>query len=333
MDLTRQMLAYSGRGHFEVKDLNLGELVAENVHMLRAATSRNVALNLQLDENLPRILADAGQMQQVVMNLITNASDAVGGGVGTVTLAMGVRDCDDGYLVKSRLVEKPAPGTFVYLEVTDTGCGMDEETERRLFDPFFTTKFTGRGLGMSAILGIVRGHGGAIMVESKVGKGTTVRVLFPVWTGTSDLVASCSFPEPAALPARREGGLVLAVDDEESVLRFCRRALERLGFKTVTAADGEEAVAIFRQRADEFDWVFLDLTMPKMDGVAAFLELRRLRPDIPVVMCSGFDEQEATERLREHRLNGFVKKPYGIEDLRRVADGLPRGRARAEGTP
>jgi two-component system cell cycle sensor histidine kinase/response regulator CckA len=333
VDLTRQMLAYSGRGHFEVKELDLSELVAENVHMLRAAISKNITLKLQLGEKLPRVSADAGQMQQVVMNLITNASEAVGEAAGIVALATGVQDCDADYLTKSRLVEKPAAGTFVCLEVTDTGCGMDEETEQRLFDPFFTTKFTGRGLGMSAILGIVRGHGGAITVESGPGKGTTVRVLFPASTGAEDPPPAGGSLEAVASSAPATGGLVLVADDEESVLGFCERALKRLGFQTVSAANGEEAVAIFRERADEISWVLLDLTMPRMDGVAAFLELRRLRPDVPVIMCSGFDEEEATERLRDRGLTGFVKKPYGIDDLRRAAESLPRRRRPAEGTP
>jgi PAS domain S-box-containing protein len=179
-DLTRQMLAYSGRGHFVVGQIDLGELVQENAHMLRTAIPRTVTLKINLADGLPPIEGDSGQLQQMVMNLITNAAEAIGDQPGVVSLATGTQECDEEVLRHSRLQDRPSPGRYVWLEVSDNGCGMTKETQERLFEPFFTTKFTGRGLGMSAVLGIVRGHQGAIMVDSAVGQGTTVRVLFPV---------------------------------------------------------------------------------------------------------------------------------------------------------
>jgi PAS domain S-box-containing protein len=179
-DLTRQMLAYSGKGRFVVEKMNLSELVRENIQIFRSSIPATIALNLHLNRDIPFIMADISQIQQVVMNLITNAAEAIGDNAGTITLSSGLQTCDVGCLALSRFQEKPVPGDFIYLEVTDTGCGMDEETQQKIFDPFFSTKFTGRGLGMSALQGIILGHKGAIVLDSKIGSGTTIRVLFPV---------------------------------------------------------------------------------------------------------------------------------------------------------
>ena len=179
-DLTQQMLAYCGKGRFIVKTIDLNALIQENLNLFEAAIPETIHFDLRLDRDIPAIKADAGQMQQVIMNLITNAAESIGEQRGVITLATGVERCDAARLLQSRLEEKPPAGEFVYVQVTDTGCGMDEETSRRLFDPFFTTKFTGRGLGLSAVLGIVRGHGGAILLDSALDRGTTVTVLFPV---------------------------------------------------------------------------------------------------------------------------------------------------------
>ena len=178
-ELTRQMLAYSGRGKFSIGLLSLNELVEENLHLLRTSIPETTALNLHLDRALPAVEADAGQVQQVVVNLITNASEAIGSEPGVITLSTGVRDFGVSDLGQNRLDEAPPAGRYAYLEVADTGCGMDEQTQKRMFDPFFTTKFTGRGLGMAAVLGIMRGHRGAILLDSAQGKGAVVRVLFP----------------------------------------------------------------------------------------------------------------------------------------------------------
>jgi CheY-like chemotaxis protein len=252
------------------------------------------------------------------MNLITNASESLGDKAGVVALSTGVMDCDEGYLSRSRIEEKPAPGRFVFLEVADTGCGMDEETRGRLFDPFFTTKFTGRGLGMSAGLGIVRGHSGAIMVESEVGKGTTVRVLFPVSKtasverGPKEKAATGRIRDAGKSPL---SGTVLIVDDEEMVRAPCAAMVTHAGYRALTAANGDEAVALFLGHADEIVCVILDLTMPGMDGVATFEALRRIRQDVRVILSSGYNEQEATQRFLGKGLAGFVKKPYEMETL------------------
>ncbi|MGD0821948.1 MAG: PAS domain S-box protein [Desulfomonilia bacterium] len=318
-DLTNQMLAYSGKGRFDLKPFDLSELVQEMAHLLKASISKTVTLNLQMDGDLPSIVADPSQIQQIIMNLIVNASEAIGDHPGVVAISTGSLDCDQGYLQRSRLKEKPAPGAYVFIEVRDTGCGMDEETKDRLFDPFFTTKFTGRGLGMAAVLGIVSGHKGAIMVESEPGRGATIRVMFPA----SDLGEPVKGKKPGVSAMEGEGaamgpisGTVLVADDEDMVRDLCKSMIERLGYKVMTACDGEEAVKIFRENASEIVCVILDLTMPRLDGMAAFDELRHIKADVKVILSSGYDEREATERFTGKGLAGFIKKPYQLSILR-----------------
>jgi len=318
-NLTRQMLAYSGGGKVFPSPLNLNELVTGNMEMLRRAVPAGVEIDCRLGGGLSPILGDSGQVHQVLVNLLTNAAEAIGAGPGTIRLGTGEMDCDGTYLRSSRLTEKPLPGKFVWLEVADTGCGMDDDTLQRLFDPFFTRKFTGRGLGMAAVLGIVRGHHGAIFVESRAGAGTTVRVLFPAApeeAGKSRIPAAPAVAGevlPETLP-----GTALVVDDEAIVLEVCAAFLEKLGMKAVTVSGGREALERFRRSPDGFDCVILDLTMPGMDGFATFEALRSLDPGVKVVLCSGYNEAEATERFQGMGLAGFLHKPYELEELRAI---------------
>ncbi|MFH0880075.1 MAG: response regulator [Lentisphaerota bacterium] len=315
-DLTRQMLAYSGKGSFVLRPLDLSELVEENAHILKAAIDKNVNLKLSLAHQLPPITVDPGQLQQVIMNLITNASEAIGEQPGVVSLATGVDYFDEASLSNSKLVEKPRPGCFVWLEVSDTGCGMDDVTQLRIFDPFFTTKFSGRGLGLSAVLGIIRGHQGAIMVESTLGRGSKIRVLIPAQTTEAVArEAKKTRLENAAIAAKPVSGVVLVVDDETMVRELCHRMLERLGFRVFTAVDGQDALSVFQGHADEIDCVLLDLTMPRMDGVATFSELRRLRPNLRIILSSGYSHQEAIHRFGGQGLAGFIQKPYQLRTL------------------
>jgi PAS domain S-box-containing protein len=314
-DLTRQMLAYSGRGRFVIRRLDLSALVDENAHLFRASIAHTTELDLRLERDLPAVEADAGQVQQVVMNLITNASEAIGGEPGTITLATGVARCGEADLARSRLEEKPAPGTFAYLEVADTGCGMDDGVRQRMFEPFFTTKLTGRGLGMAAVQGIVRGHGGALFLDSAPGRGTAIRVLFPVAPGPEGArppSPSAGEGTAAAAPAMR--GRVLLVDDEEMVRDASGRMLEFLGLTVVKAGDGEEAVEVMRRHGDEIDVVLLDLTMPRMDGAATLDRILEIRPEARVILCSGYDEPDLRARMAG-RLAGFLAKPFDLEEM------------------
>lgn len=318
-DLTRQMLAYSGRGHFVVENLNLTELVEDNVSMLKSAVSKNTTFDLRLDPDLPLLRGDAGQIQQVIMNLITNASESLDAKAGTVSLSTGEGTFDAAYLKRSCLAEIPPGGHFVWLEVADTGCGMDKSVQDRLFEPFFTTKFTGRGLGMAAVLGIVRGHRGALMVESVVGEGTTIRVLFPALAAPRVKPCRTRHDFTSTRPIQNideHSSTVLVVDDEETVRELCGEMLRNMGFRTLLAADGHDALRIFRDHGGGIDCVLLDLMMPGLDGVGTYQELQRMDPNVKVILCSGYSVEEATERFAGFELAGFIGKPYGLRQLR-----------------
>jgi PAS domain S-box-containing protein len=313
-ELCRQMLAYSGKGKFVVEKLNLSELVKEMAHMLEVSTSKKAILRYHFPENLPPVEADPTQLRQIIMNLITNASEAIGEESGIIRVSTGVLECDRAYLEGSYyLADNLAPGSYVFLEVTDTGNGMDAATREKIFDPFFTTKFTGRGLGLAAVLGIVRGHKGAIRVYSEPGKGSTFRILLPAVPGEADQVGLKSGVEEPAWQGR---GTILLIDDEEAIRRLGQQMLERLGFEVLTAADGSEGVEVYRQHWDRIVCVILDLTMPQMGGEETMGELRQIREDLRIILSSGYDEQEVTQRFASKGLAGFIQKPYTLKRLR-----------------
>lgn len=310
-DLTKQMLAYSGKGKFVIEVVQLSAVVEEMTHLLEVSISKKCVLKYHFAHELPPVEVDVTQLRQVIMNLIINASEAIGDRSGVIAITTGAMECDDRYLAESYLDEDLPAGFYVYLEVSDTGCGMDAQTRARIFDPFFSTKFTGRGLGLAAVLGIIRGHKGAIKVYSEVGKGTTFKVLLPA-ANAPVKPADTSPAEPA--PWHGEGMILLA-DDEETVRALSKRMLETLGFTVVLAGDGRQAVDVFQQNADKISAVLLDMTMPHMDGQQAFTELRRIRPNIKVILSSGYSEQDAVERFAGKGLSGFLQKPYGLEEL------------------
>jgi PAS domain S-box-containing protein len=305
-DLARQMLAYSGKGRFIVERLDLNRLIAEITHLLEASISKKAVLKTVLREDLPVIEGDPTQIRQVMMNLVTNASEALKTGSGSITLSTGVMECDADYLKPLVVNDEVRAGTYAYLEVSDTGIGMDSETVQKIFDPFFTTKFTGRGLGLAAVQGIVKGHRGAIKVYSEPGTGTTVKVLFPMADPGRSHVTT---PPPTATKAARERTILL-VDDEETVRTVGMHMLRRAGYHVLTAEDGRAAIEMFSAHADEIECVVLDLSMPHMDGEETFRELRRIRPDVKVLLSSGYIEQDAVNRFSGKKLAGFIQKPY-----------------------
>jgi len=312
-DLCKQMLAYSGKGKFVVLPLNLSDLVREIIKLLNVSISKNVSLRTDLDDALPAIEADKAQMQQVIMNLVINASEAIEHDQGNIVMHTGVMDVDAAYLENTHIHDPLPAGRYVFLEISDDGCGMNDEVQKKLFDPFFTTKFTGRGLGMSAILGIVRGHKGAIKVYSEAGKGTTFKVLFPA---ASTIAAQVTPMDQGSQTTWTKGGLVLVVDDEPSLRQTAQLMLEDIGFEVCTACDGVEAVEIFSSLHERIDVVLLDMTMPRMDGKTAFREMRRIDPDATVILSSGYNEQDATSHFAGKGLAGFIQKPYRVAALR-----------------
>jgi CheY-like chemotaxis protein len=315
------MLSYSGKGRFVVEPIDLVELFEEMTHLLEVSMSKKVVLRYDFAENLPPFSGDATQIRQIIMNLITNASEAIGDNSGVIAVSTGAMECSRAYLddvhetLSAGLDELLPEGRYIYLEVSDTGCGMDAETVGKIFDPFFTTKFAGRGLGMAAVLGIVRGHDGTIKIHSELGKGTTFKILF----------RASEFPENgAAIQTQASGkprawhrrGTILIVDDEETVRAVGKKMLNRMGFSVLTAVDGRDAIDLFRKRPDTIDCVLLDLTMPRLDGQEAFRKLRRIRPDVAVILCSGYNEQDATQRFAGKGLAGFIHKPFNMATLR-----------------
>lgn len=309
-DLAKQMLAYSGKGKFVVENLDLNVLLEEMLHMLDVSISKKAILRLNPYTPLPPVEADATQMRQIIMNLVINASEAIGDKSGVIAITTGCMDCDRGYLKNVWLDENINEGLYVYLEIADTGCGMDKETLPRIFDPFFTTKFTGRGLGMAAVLGIVRGHKGAIKVYSEPNKGTSFKILLPASGKPAEL-----FNHDSLLDNWQGSGTVLLVDDEETVRGIGAEMLKELGFTTITANDGREAVEIFKGTPD-ITFIILDLTMPHLDGEQCFRELRQLKPNVKVIMSSGYNEQEVTQRFVGKGLAGFIQKPYKLSILK-----------------
>ena len=308
--LTRQMLAYSGRGRFEVAPLDLNQAVEEMSHLLSVSISKKVALRFQLQPGLPALMAEASQIQQVVMNLVTNASEAIGDAEGTVSVRTGLQVYPEADLARDFPGQAIAAGAFLTLEVSDTGQGMAPEVQARIFEPFFTTKFTGRGLGLSAMQGIVRGHKGGIRVYSELGKGTTFKLIFPA--GTRSLGAE---PEAEVQDAWRGSGTILVVDDEEGVRAVAEALLRSMGFDVILAQDGQEALDRYGRGGGAIRAVLMDLTMPHMDGVETFRELRRLDPACRVVLTSGYNEQEAVHDFLGKGLVAFVQKPFQRSDL------------------
>jgi PAS domain S-box-containing protein len=309
-NLTRQMLAYSGKGHFMVGPLDLNQAVEELSHLLGVSISKKVALRFQLQPDLPVLMGEASQIQQVVMNLVTNASEAIGDTDGIVSIRTSVKVYSEVDLSRDFPRQLIEPGTFLCLEVSDTGQGMSPEVLNRMFEPFFTTKFTGRGLGLSAMQGIVRGHRGGIRVYSEVGKGTTFKLIFP--SGGSH---GLEVPDATSEDPWQGSGTILVVDDEDGVRAAAAGLLHSMGFDTLLAEDGLAAIARFKEGAGSIRAVLMDLTMPHLDGVETFRELRQLDPACRVVLTSGYNEQEAIQDFLGKGLAGFLQKPFIRADL------------------
>jgi two-component system cell cycle sensor histidine kinase/response regulator CckA len=310
--LSLQMLAYSGRGHFVIEPIDLGAFIEDGLELLKSTISKKAVLDLKLEKDLPFMEGDPSQLGQVIMNLVINASEAIGERSGIITISTGARECSREYLHDTYLEPNLPPGLYLTLEVSDTGSGMDEETQARLFEPFFTTKFTGRGLGLSAVLGIVRGHKGTLKLESELGKGTTFSVLFPASEAPTERQA-CG--NGAQTGGWRTEGTVLLVDDEETIRTLGAGMLTSLGCTVLTAADGREALEVFGEHREEITLVLLDLTMPHMDGEEAFRELRLIDPEVRVIISSGYTEKDVTSRFAGQAPVGFLQKPYSMAEL------------------
>ena len=317
-DLTRQILAYSGKGKVLTKPVDLSAIALETRAFVRRFIPSRVELIYDVAPDPPLIMADPSQMQQLTMNLVINAAESFSPEArGEVRVETRVELLDEGFF---RPEEKQAAGTYLSLIVSDTGSGMDAATQARIFDPFFTTKFAGRGLGLSAVHGILQGHGGFLRLDSKPGKGTTFHVYFPATSEKSVVSEEPQWKEP-----QRGSGTILIVDDESVVRNFARRALENLGYQVLLAEDGRRAVELLRTSPEPVGLVILDLTMPTMEAGEALDQLRRVAPSIPVILSSGFNHSVAVEPFSDRDLAGFLGKPYSGSELAAAVEKAIRG--------
>jgi PAS domain S-box-containing protein len=309
--LTQQLLAYAGKARFVVEPLDLSALVRRISNLIRTSIPKTVELRLQLAAGLPTIQGDASQIEQLVMNLVINAAEAIGEGKpGVVVVTTGPRSVDEKYIQQILSGVEISPGDYVMLDVSDTGCGMSEATIGRIFDPFFTTKFAGRGLGLAAAMGIVRGHKGALKVHSVPGKGSSFRVLFPASEGR---------PAENHFDVDEEdlkgSGTILVIDDEETLRRFATSALVRYGYTVMVAENGRDGLDLLGKPENNVALVVLDMTMPVMSGEETLKHLKALRPDLPVVLSSGYNEMEVARMFGDQGLAGFLQKPYSATRL------------------
>ncbi len=316
--LTHQMLAYTGQKYYRSDDLKLDEIIKDQVDSIRPDTPENVTLNIRDDIDAPMIRGDEDQIRRVLINLVTNAIEAIGDGIGQVNVSSGMMFCDRESLNQSLLQEKPAPGQFAFLQVDDNGCGMDEATRSKIFDPFFSTKFWGRGLGMPEMMGIVRSHKGAIFLNSRPDIGTTVRVIFPLPVDATPIAVNGIDHKEAQTQVpgdTQRQKTILVVEDEAEVRELCIELLQIFGYNTLSAADGDEGVKKFRQHQKTIDLVLLDLMMPQMDGFEAFSQLVQIKPDVKVVISSGYTKEALVNKFQGVFPAGFLHKPYQMDRL------------------
>ena len=327
-DLSLQMLAYAGRGSVSLAEANLNDVSEDIAQVLRASIPKKVALALELGDGLPDITCDASQVHQVLLNLVTNAAEAIGDAVGAIRVRTGVAEIAAPQVDVAPDGDEIPPGSYVTLEVYDTGPGMDEDVRARALDPFFSTKFTGRGLGLAVVEGIVRGHHGFLRIESEPGQFTRIRVLFPCQpqldpadVADEKLRTSCEYGD---------GSLILLVDDEAVVRETCTQMLQHLGYRVVTATDGREALTAVEQQTEQIACVLLDLTMPVMDGREALSELRRIDPRLPVLVASGYPRSDVQAQLGLLENVDFLHKPFQLDALSRKLQALTLSRVAPE---
>ncbi len=318
-EMIKQILAYSGKGKFTLEKIDLNALLMDTAQMFSISISKMAILKFNYSTEPVIMEGDPSQIRQIIMNLAINASEAFSEKSGVIEISTGQMYCDQKYIEETgfaKLVTRNHPletGTYIYLDVTDSGCGMSPKTMQRIFDPFFSTKFTGRGLGLSAVLGITNGHNGMVKILSKEGHGTTFKILFPLSSQEAKLEEIKKNPAP--VESWEAQGAILIADDEESVRSIGSHMLKKLGYEVLTARDGNEAVEVFEKHVGEIAGVLLDLTMPHKDGSQVFQEIRKLKPDVRVILCSGYNEEEATQQFIGQGLAGFLQKPYASAEL------------------
>ncbi len=313
-ELAQQMLSYARKKSFATKKVNVNKMIEEMVQILKSSISKKVVLKLDLSEELPFVEGDATQLSQVIMNLVINANEAIGNKSGIIIVRTSASFCDSKYLNTVFLPDELKEGLYVILEVVDTGCGMDEETRRHIFEPFYTTKFTGRGLGLASVFGIVRSHQGGIKVYSEKGRGTAFKIFFPAVEWMEE--------EETAFTADEKKlditGTILLAEDEDTIRTLTQRMLEHIGLKVLTSVDGREAVKLFKEHQDEICCVILDLTMPHIGGEEACRSIKKIKPGVPIILTSGYSEDQVDIKIGPDSFSGYIQKPYRFESLKNI---------------
>jgi len=318
-DLCRQMLAYSGKAPFVQTQVDMGILVDDMVKMLKSTVSKKTNIKFDCSPDIPLIRGDAGQIRQIVMNLISNASEAIGDKQGEIHVSLARITIRAEQACKDHLGHIIPPGRYACLEVSDTGCGMDDETRERIFEPFYTTKFTGRGLGMSAVLGIINAHGGALQLSSYPGQGATFKVYLPIQIGHA---AGDEALQQGAPLAWQGSGTILLVEDEEQIVSAVKAMLKAMGFAVIEAPNGRVALELYRKHADKITLIVTDVGMPVMDGYELIRELKSLNRELPIIISSGFGDADVTSRIPREHIAGLVSKPYNFDQLQEVLKGV-----------
>ncbi len=312
-ELTNQMLAYSGKGSFKIELIDINDVIFEMESLLETSISKKIKLSYELSTGLKLIRGDITQIRQIIMNLILNASEAIGNASGSITLMTYLTECNDEMIDHLAMNYSMKPGTHLCMEISDTGCGILPEKIKQIFDPFYTTKFTGRGLGLAAVSGIIKSHNAGLIVESEPGKGTTFRVYFPV----VDEEASGKQAEKneAPLDTKRKNATILIADDEKYIRDLATKMLTIAGYNVLLAQNGREAINMFRDNMNNISCIILDLTMPELDGVEALAELRKINFSVPIIISSGFCESDIEDRFKDKNISGFLQKPYQISEI------------------
>jgi len=312
-ELTNQMLAYSGKGSFKIEPIDLNEVIFEMESLLDSSISKKISLSYELSTGLRLLKGDITQIRQIIMNLILNASEAIGTTTGTITIRTYLTDCSADMIEHLTMNYSMKTGQHLCMEITDTGCGIDPEKIKQIFDPFYTTKFTGRGLGLAAVSGIIKSHNAGLMVESIPGKGTTFRVYFPAIDDYDQPVKQAR--SSPSIDTKRKNITILIADDEKYIRDLATKMLTIAGYNVILAQNGREAITIYRERMNDISCIILDLTMPELDGVEALSEIRKLNFDVPIIISSGYCEDDIEERFINKNISGFLQKPYQINDI------------------